>query len=45
MSSINLAETVTAVWFIVFFGLALLVPAFRAPCKAARNRRNDDESM
>jgi len=39
MSGIDLAEAVTAVWFIAVFGLALLVPAFRAPCRAIHKRR------
>ena len=38
MTGIELAEAVTAVWFIAIFGLALLVPAFRAPCKALKRR-------
>ena len=42
------AEAVAAIWFTVFFGLCLLVPVFRAPCKAIKRnarRRDDDEEI
>lgn len=47
MTDATTAETVAALWFTVFFGLALLVPAFRAPCKAARTwkqKREEEET-
>jgi len=47
MNGAEIAEAVAAVWFTVFFGLCMLVPLFRAPCKAAKRRaarRQDDDS-
>ncbi len=47
MNEATTAETVAALWFTVVFGLALLVPVFRAPCKAARSvikRRQDNDA-
>lgn len=46
MNEAQTAEAVAAIWFTVFFGLAMLVPVFRAPCKAARSsmkRRQDND--
>lgn len=43
MEATAAAETVAALWFTVVFGLALLVPAFRAPCKAARKAQDKRE--
>ena len=43
MDAIETAQAVAALWFTVLFGLCLLLPVFRAPCKLARAIRKRRE--